>query len=292
MKQRLCVRKAFHVGVGGILFLALVGVALAPSLASAINLVTCTPTAGSPIVAKLRPGLTCDDAKNTVSVSVTAKTGLQYDNCAANNAAPWDAWVTGKVGKLAAADAATIAKAETVFMGTVFGSCNLLGDANSLKVAGTGTVTFFDGAGTKVKNGKVTFFGRAGADLATQSEQIIGIVTKGFGVGGTIVSQVDLDPAAPDNFLILLCNIGTICDGPPADDVFLPKGNASCTGNGAPKPCCTGKGTGSCFPPVTKFDLITGAQTKLSIDLTNDLECTAAGTPYYCCTGAGTGRCN
>jgi len=61
------------------------------------------------------------------------------------------------------------------------------------------------------------------ADLPSQSALVIGLVTKGFGAGGTIEVQIGINLAGtsqcggnPCNGLVLACNTGAACPPPPA----------------------------------------------------------------------------
>jgi hypothetical protein len=247
---------------------------LAPSLASAFhgNLVTCHPTAGVQSVAKISPGLTCNDALEKTSVAATGKNGNQVDNCAANGAAPWNAWAAGKIGKITAAGASSISKMDVSLKTTAFGSCLLTGDAISYTASGAGKFQFYTADGvTKIAGGGGSFFATIGQGASLLNLLTRGLVTKGFGVGAAIEIQTSLDLAGPTqcgmtscNGLLLACNTGAIC--PP--DVF-----------------------GGGQAPITAIDLITDASSHVTIQIPDNSDCTGAGTPLHCCTGAGTGTC-
>lgn len=59
--------------------------------------------------------------------------------------------------------------------------------------------------------------------------------------------------------------------------------DADCSGSGAPWPCCTGSGTGTC----DAAQVLTG----VTADSGANATCTALDDPYACCTGSGTGTC-
>jgi hypothetical protein len=319
-----------------ILAIAAGAFALAPSPASAYTgvLIKCGPGGSANVVtASLKKGLTCTAAINKIKVDATGKTGNQLDSCVANAGAPWDAWVAGKWSKLTSTDAALIDKADVDIKASTFGTCNFVGGATSSKAWGKGKVTFYAADGiTKVKQGKVQFIGRVAGDLTTTSAQTIGIVTKGPGVGGSVVVQVALDivplltsPLLGCNTDPTFCGDNSACTGPGTPglcctgvgtgtciDPFGDKHNAACTGvdmpsvgctgtgrgglkcrdAGDPYPCCTGPGTGDCYAPVAELPLVTGGTGYLQISYDSNDDCTAASTPYLCCTGAGTGTCN
>ncbi len=249
---------------------------LTPLPASAFhgNLLRCTPALGHKSAANFKPGLTCQDAKNKVSVGLTGKAGTQVDSCVGNAGAPWTAWEDGKIQKISAADVATINALDISIKGLTFGSCNFTGDANSYTAYASGKFQAFNG-GTKIKGGGGAVFSRVAGDTATTSAVALGVVTKGFGVGALIETQIGLDLAGTTvcgattcNNLILACNTGAIC--PP--DVFDPNAHSGDT-------------------PVTTLDLITIPSSHLSIDLPSNDDCTGAGTPIKCCTGVSAGTC-
>jgi len=62
-------------------------------------------------------------------------------------------------------------------------------------------------------------------DLGTYSADASGLITKGLGIGMDIRVLIGLDLAAPENALILGCNVGSICtdldpDSPTYNDPF------------------------------------------------------------------------
>jgi hypothetical protein len=248
---------------------------LAPALASAFtgNLVRCAPTAGVKVPASIKPGLTCTNALNKISVAATAKNGNQVDGCAYNAAAPWDAWAGAKLSKTTSAAAATISKMDVSVKTVSFASCNFSGDATSYRASGAGKFQFYDSTGTvKVLGGGGSFFADVAGDVASISAIAHGLITKGFGAGAAIEIQIGLDLAGPSqcgmtscNGLVLACNTGAIC--PP--DPF----------SGAQ-------------PPITTLDLVTAATSHVSIDLPDNANCTGPHMPILCCTGAGTGGCS
>lgn len=251
--------------------------ALAPAPASAFhgNLLRCAPTLGKTATVSLKPGLTCTDAKNKIAVALSAKTGNQVDNCTGNAGAPWLAWQTGGIQKVAAGDISGPGKGlDIALKGLTFGSCNFTGDPNSYTAYAAGKFQVFSGA-NKVKGGGGAVFARVAGDTATTSADALGIVTKGFGAGTLLETQIGLNLAGTTacgattcNNLILACNTGAIC--PP--DVFDPNAH---TGDTA----------------VTTLDLISIPSSHVDISIPSNDDCTAAGAPIKCCTGLSTGTC-
>ena len=198
----------------------LAAVGAAPAFGWTGELVQCTATAGTPIDVTFKKGLSCKDTLNKIGIKIDATVAPgqpngAVDGCVANPAAPWDAWVAGKLGKTSAADAANIGRASVSIKGQTFGSCNFGGSPTSGGASGAGAVTFFDAAGVnKIKGAKLKFFGTVSGDVATFSAQAVGLVTKGLGVGGDISIGIGLDLAAPENGLVLACNTGGVCADP------------------------------------------------------------------------------
>jgi len=244
----------------GLAALGLLG--LTPSSARAFHgsLVVCTPPAGIAIPVPVSPGLTCTDATSKIAVTLGAATGNAITNCVGNAGAPWDTWAAGGVGsKITGATAATISTLSLKFKAKTFGICNFSGDANSLGASGTGKFQFFtDAAQTiKVKGGGGSAFASVGA--AGASAAIVGLVTKGFGVGQRFQAAAGIDLGDPNNGCIISCNdpfdvcpaapgcvaINAKTDGTGQIRIDVPS-NADCTGAGTPMGCCTGAGTGTC----------------------------------------------
>jgi hypothetical protein len=278
----------------GFRILAVAGaVALAPTVASAFNgnLVTCTPTGGIKTQAFLKPGLQCAELKNKLIIKKSA-----MDGCSATAASSggtgfctkagkpsacctgvgtgvgctvWDIWSAGKLNsKITGANAALIDNVLIDIKGQAFGSCNFSGSANSFAASGAAKLAFLDAGGNKVKGGKLQAFGTVGGDLATQSAETSGLVTKGFAAGAkiNILIGIDLggasdcgDGAGSCNGNVLSCNLGFAC---PPD-----------------------------IAPSYILDLITNGTSELSIHIEDNSDCTANDDPYPCCTGAGTGNC-
>lgn len=156
-----------------------------------------------------------------------------------------------------------------------------------------------------------------GVDPIAQVGLLIGVVTKGLGVGAdvTVKLGVDLTALISSQPALALCNMGEYCkncqgeanhynsctsdadctDGDTcydAGDPFLPKGNTSCEGSNDPSPCCAGAGTGSCYPPVVLLPLTTNISTQLLVAFPTNDDCIAADNPYLCCTAATAGTCH
>lgn len=235
--------------------------ALAPSSARAFhgNLVACTPTAGIGIVVPVSPGLSCTDASSKIGLTVGAKTGNALDGCVPNNSAPWDVWAAAGVGsKISAANAATIKTLSLKFKAKTFGICNFGGDANSLGASGSGKFQFFADAAqaVKVKGGGGAAYASVGA--AGTSAAIVGLVTKGFGIGQRFQATAAIDVGAPNNGCIVSCNDPIdVCPAAPCTEIDVKTdgsgqiridapSNDDCTGAGAPMTCCTGAGSGTC----------------------------------------------
>jgi hypothetical protein len=258
--------------------LAIAGlVAFLPSLASAWhgNLVRCNNTVPAlEIPVKVTPGFMCTNILNKLSVKATVKDGTAMNGCVANSDAPWDEWAAAKIGaKTSAADAATIALAEITLKGLNYGTCDFAGDPDhSFNSSASGKVQFYDAGQVKVKTGKLSYFGGVVGLLSPSVAQIVGLVTKGLGVGGAILIQIPIDALNPVNAGIVQCNLHVACPQFGHDDPFLPPPD--------------GGGPGTVLMLTTDT-----TNTFLSIDVVDNEDCTAAGVPYYCCTGNQTGRC-
>jgi hypothetical protein len=270
------------------LALATAGVfALSPSLANAYTGVLINCSGGAPVstIVSLKPGLTCTNAINKLRVRARIKDGNPITNCVANPAAPWAAWHAAKWTKVDPTSPA-ITQADIDIKASTYGNCNFTGDPTSGKAWGNGKVFFYAGA-SKIKGGPVKFSARVAGDLATQSAQAIGIVTKGLVPGATIVTQVPIDVANPVNGAVLGCNtVPGFCTPDPFGI------DSKCKGPGDPYPCCTASKTGPCVPPANQLALFVNGTGYLQISYDANSDCTGAGTPYLCCTGAGTGTCN
>jgi len=245
--------------------IALAALALAPSSARAFhgNLVRCTPSAGIAIPAPISPGLSCTDSVSKLSVSVGIKSGNVINNCVATggtspSAAQWDQWATDGINKVGSAGAASISTASLKFKAKVYGICNFSGDANSLGASGSGKFQFFsDLAQTlKVKNAGGSMVGNVAA--AGTSSALVGLITKGFGLGGRFQTLIGIDLGDPNNGCIISCN--------------------------DPFDVCPAS-------PCTTVNTKTDGTGQLRIDAASNADCTGALTPMTCCTGAGTGTC-
>jgi hypothetical protein len=298
------------------LLAALGAFALAPSIASAFtgNLVTCSPTAGTPTVVKLKPGLSCATEKNKIQIKKSLMDGCSATTAAGTSTAfckkagkpspcctgegtgvgcnVWDVWQGNKLNsKITAADAALIDSVSIDLKAQSFGSCNFSGSPDSFSASGAGKFTFFDAAGDKVKKGKAKFYGTVGGDLTTQSASTTGLITKGFAAGAKVKILIGIDLAG-------------------ASDCDLTK---KCKAAGDPWGCCTDKKTGSCggvgscngnilacnlglacpptFQPSFFLDLITTPSSVFRIDIEDNADCVGNNDPFPCCTGAGAGNC-
>jgi hypothetical protein len=197
----------------------LAAVTAGPASAWSGDLVRCLPTAGQAVDVTFKKGLSCKDSLNKLAITLKAdpeSPGLNQplDNCVANSAAPWNAWVAGKWGKMSAADAATISTASLKLKGSTFGSCNFSGSDTSAGANGAGSITFSNAIGEKVKGASLKFFGTVAGDAATYSASAIGLVTKGLGLGADIDINVGLNIGAPENGVLLACNTGGVCTDP------------------------------------------------------------------------------
>lgn len=204
-------------------------IVLATSNASAFtgNLVTCTTTFGTASTLTFAPGLTCSDDKQKWTLQATVKGGNEVDGCAANPAAPWDAWAAGGIAKTDATAASTIARADVSLKGTLYGSCNLGGTSEAYRPYAAGKLSLWDNSGlAKVRGGKASFSGFLESEIGTSNALVFtGLVTKGFGVGGVLTFKTSLNVSDPSNNNFTTCNAGSICtdldpNSPGYDDVF------------------------------------------------------------------------
>jgi hypothetical protein len=268
--------------------------ALAPSLANAFTgtLIECVNGPNSSATATIKPGLNCQNTKNTMTVKTTGGSiGGCSDQLGVNDAY-WDNWKKGGTGNtLKTADAPSINKADVTIKAKAYGSCNFGGGADSAKAWGSGTIKFLDAGGAAVPGGTSKFSARIAGDIATTSAQMIGIVTGGPGAGGSVFIQVPLDIPSLLTSPLLGCNTNPAFCSP---DPFGKGagGGTGCTAAGTPYPCCTGKNTGTCLAPVTLLPLVLGNPGFSRISFDDNALCTAPQNPFHCCTGAGTGTCD
>jgi len=199
-------------------FLAAASVAAAFGVSQASawsgDIIKCNPTPGREVTVTFS-GLSCKEARAKIGLATSFEENNSFNGCVANGAAPLDAWVAGKWSKVSAATAATITQADVKIKARSFGSCNLTGSDTSAGANGSGEVKFLTNAGDKVTSSK--FFGRIAGDTSdplNPEATAIGIVTKGFGVGGDISISAGFDIALPANSPIVSCSAGLACVDP------------------------------------------------------------------------------
>ncbi len=203
-------------------FLAAAGLAAAfgASQASAWSgdIIKCNPTPGRQITVAFS-GLSCKETKNKLSLKTSFEEGNSINGCVANVAnAPFNAWVAGKWSKVDAAIAGTITQADVKLKGSSFGSCNLSGSDTSAGANASGEIKFLNSAGEKVTSSKFfgTVAGNPPADplVDPATVEALGLVTKGFGIGGDVTIGAIFDITDPINSPIVACSGGFSCLDP------------------------------------------------------------------------------
>ncbi len=275
------------------------------------NLVKCTAAPGITGVATISPGFTCTDAVHKIGVATSIKKGTNFTCTEAtpqNPAAPWATWASVKWDKTGAV---TITAADVALKAIAYGSCNFGAPVTDPAAGanGAGSVTFYNGT-TKVASS--SYFGHVAGDAATFSAKTEGVVTKGMGIGATIIVQSVLDGTDPNTAAAFACTAGSLCGSNP--NPYAPKGMASCAGKvtdptccdsgciaaGNPKACCSGPGAGlctaadavgSCVDGKTLGLTTTGGNSLILIQIPSNADCTGNNTPLPCCSGPLAGNC-
>lgn len=268
----------------GILSLAVAGsFVLAGAQASAWSgeLVKCDATPGLAVSVSFKKGMTCSNTTNKVAIKLADKDSNAVDGCTASATAPWDVWVSKKVGKLTADAAASIARADVSIKGKTHGTCNFDGNPESSAAFVGGKVQFRDVNGEKVKGAAASFFGGIAGETGPTGPTggASGLITKGMGVGGRIAltAAIDTTTTVEDG----TCYIEGVCNGGPNDTgacinelqcAGYPCDGAMATGVcSVSSPACAVPGS-SCFP--NPFNGLVLACNSGAI-------CTAPGTSLY-----------
>jgi hypothetical protein len=233
--------------------------AFAPSLARAYHgvLVGCAPSSKTGIVATIKPGLTCNDTFNKIKLKMKIKDGLGVDNCSVDSSAPLNAWFLAKVDKYDYNTYPTLANADVQLKAIAYGDCDLDNPSPaSSAIYGTGKIQFYDNAVPPVKvKGAASKFVVVPKTKGTDY-LVLGVVTKGLGVGGAFEASLALD-----------------LDGP------------SCTVDECgPVFACTTFGCPGTYMPGTAVALKSvGGASFVRIGFPSNRDCTGEGDPWNCC---------